>query len=91
MSHKLTAGPTPDGTFISRRTDNDYAFAVAVWDTSVDVWDRKAGYNAYKPNPTYLTWVSGSWHGTYALALRSAERFRRQGHRTAIVPVVREQ
>jgi hypothetical protein len=93
---KLTAGPTPDGGFISRRTDNEYAYAVAVLDRHERVWARSKAWRArpdvdeygYGPNPTFGTWVSFSWHSRYDLAAKGVERARSLGCRAVIVPVL---
>jgi hypothetical protein len=91
MARKLTAGPTPDGGFISRRTDNDYGFAVAVFDTTERRYspsNKLADERGYIENPTLDTWVSFSWHGRYDLAAKSVDKARGFGYRAVIVPVV---
>jgi hypothetical protein len=91
MPAKLTAGPTPDGGFISRRTDNDYAFAVAVVSTATKVYKPRspeADEYGYIPNPDFGKWVSGSWHSRYDLAVKSVDKFRSYGNRAVVVPVV---
>lgn len=87
---KLYAGPTPDGGYISRTTDNEYGYAVALLDTAERTYKPRhpAAVNGYIDNPTRGTWVSGSWHGRYDLASKKLDHWRNLGHRAVIVPVL---
>lgn len=90
-NRKLTAGPTRDGTFISRRTHNDYAYAVAVIDRTERVYKRShpdADERGYIPNPTLGQWVSFSWHTRRDLAVKSWEKAAKLGLVAQVVPVV---
>lgn len=93
MAAKLTAGPTPDGTFISRRTDNDYTFAVAVIGTKPKRYaprNPQADDAGYIDNPDFGKWISFSWHSRHDLAVKSADKARTFGYsRPVIVPVVK--
>lgn len=90
---KLTAGPTPDGGFVTRRTDNEYTHAVVVLDTTERRWVKnwsthpEADEFGYVPNPNLNRWVSFSWHGRYDLAAKGVEKARRLGYRAVVVPV----
>ena len=89
MARKLQAGPI-DGQYISRRTDNDYSFAVAVYDSVETVMDRSTPiWDPAKrvPNPTFGKWVSFSWHRSYDLAVKSRTKAANLGYRAVIVKV----
>lgn len=77
---KLFAGPTPDGTYISRTTANGYAYAVAIRSTNEKSYVR----GEYVPNPNLGQYVSLSWHGTRALAVAKSAKW--QG--SVVVPVI---
>lgn len=88
---KLFAGPTPDGTYITRRSFNEYTWAVAVIDHCETIYrpGNAQAVNGYIANPTFGQWISLSWHGSKALAQKSADKVRSRGNRRiAVVPVL---
>ena len=88
---KLTAGPTPDGTFIERRTDNAYTHAVAIVSQAERVYkprDPNADERGYIPNPVRGKYVSASWHSRFDLAMKAADKYRGNGYTAVVVPVV---
>jgi hypothetical protein len=96
MATKLIAGPCPDGGFVSRRTDNDYEFAVAILDDTERVYDRKGERKdgeAYptKPNKTFGQFIGISWHRRYDLAAKRIQQLQNRGvFGAVIVPVVHD-
>ena len=87
---KLTAGPTPDGTFIERRTDNAYSHAVAIVSQAERVYKPRDpnAEKGYIPNSQLGQYVSASWHSRYVLAVKAAEKYRGNGYKAVVVPVV---
>lgn len=84
------AGPTPDGSYVERRTPNKYDWAVAIVSQQESTYkprDPKA-VNGYIPNPDLGKWISFSWHARRDLAAKSQEKAQRLGYRACIVPVV---
>lgn len=91
MARKIYAGPTPDGSYVSRQTDNDYSHATVVIDRSERAYkprDPNADDSGYIANPTLGKWVPISFHGRRDLAEKKLADLRARGYQAAVVPVI---
>lgn len=94
MNRVIYAGPCEDGTYVSRRTDNQYSFAVAAIDKTERVYNSSRKHHddtderGYYPNPRLGQWVALSFHRTAKLADQAARQHRDHGRHVQIVPVI---